>query len=162
MADLGAELDHIAHDIRLIINNLAFIDFDNSNFPDILDHMMSSFKESSDATYTLELSTPLIFHDPMVAIQLLRITQEAVNNAIKHSNATQINVSFIKADSYTKLSIIDNGCGLKARSDVSTAPSGRSGCGLDNMRYRAHVIGGNFETRSSDTEGTHIYCTIFP
>lgn len=68
-------------------------------------------------------------------LQLLRITQEAVTNAIKHAQAKNITVSAVfDAQAGLTLSIADDGVGFSG--------SVKSGRGLNNMKKRAQIIGG--------------------
>jgi signal transduction histidine kinase len=76
-------------------------------------------------------------------VNLLRIVQEALNNALKHAEASQIIVSaqYDHQDGFV-IAVEDNGCGIpKALSSSS---------GLANMRRRARQIGAQFNLRSRD------------
>jgi signal transduction histidine kinase len=70
---------------------------------------------------------------PEVEAELLRIGQEAITNAVRHSGATDIWVTCRVAAPYAEVSVSDNGCGLgTARADSH---------GLQIMRERARLIG---------------------
>ena len=81
-------------------------------------------------------------------IDVYRIIQEAINNAVKHAKATKIVVNFEIDGSDLKISIIDNGVGF----DQSTIEAGN---GLSSMKKRANEIDANFEMKSSN-QGTEI------
>ncbi len=81
-------------------------------------------------------------------IDVYRIIQEAINNAVKHAKATKIVVNFEIDGSDLKISIIDNGVGF----DQSTIEAGN---GLSSMKKRANEIDANFEMKSSN-KGTEI------
>ena len=81
-------------------------------------------------------------------IDVYRIIQEAINNAVKHAKATKIVVNFEIDGSDLKISIIDNGVGF----DQSTIEAGN---GLSSMKKRANEIDANFEMKSSN-KGTGI------
>lgn len=80
---------------------------------------------------------------PGAVLQLMRILQEAVTNALKHSGADHVTVTLERiADAdgaAARLSVHDNGRGLAAR-----RPTGR---GLDNIRHRALTAGGRADIR---------------
>jgi signal transduction histidine kinase len=76
-----------------------------------------------------------------VAITLFRIAQEAINNAVRHSQAARITVAFSLDNDTLALEIADNGIGMG-----KTAKPG--GNGLDNMRVRARLIGARFSCGS--------------
>ncbi|WP_369695058.1 sensor histidine kinase [Mesoflavibacter zeaxanthinifaciens] len=81
-------------------------------------------------------------------IDVYRIIQEAINNAVKHAKATKIVVNFEIVNNDLKISIIDNGIGF----DQSTIEAGN---GLSSMKKRANEIDADFEMKSSD-QGTEI------
>lgn len=81
-------------------------------------------------------------------IDVYRIIQEAINNAVKHAKATKIVVNFEIDGSDLKISIIDNGVGF----DQSTIEAGN---GLSSMKKRANEIDADFEMKSSN-QGTEI------
>ena len=81
-------------------------------------------------------------------IDVYRIIQEAINNAVKHAKATRIVVNFEIDGSDLKISIIDNGVGF----DQSTIEAGN---GLSSMKKRANEIDADFEMKSSN-QGTEI------
>lgn len=90
--------------------------------------------------------------DEEVAVQVYRIGQEAINNAIKHSHATTIHVALTQSDGSAELIVRDNGTGFRA------TPETREGHGLRIMNYRARVIGAVFDIVSSPGEGTTVRC----
>lgn len=72
-----------------------------------------------------------------VAVTLLRIVQEAVNNAMSHAGATSVSVDLSAEGGTLGLAVIDDGCGL------GSGPR-RGGAGIDNMRTRARLVGARF------------------
>lgn len=81
-------------------------------------------------------------------IAFYRIAQEAINNAIQHSRAQHITVTYIADDTRYFLSVQDDGQGF----DVNVRQTGNMG--LQIMRDRAHAIGADFELESILTQGT--------
>ena len=76
------------------------------------------------------------------------VLKEALNNCVRHSSATQIQLNLACVDQGLLMEINDNGCGF-AISSVDT-----SGNGLRNMRQRAEAMGATFSLRSAPAEGT--------
>jgi signal transduction histidine kinase len=90
---------------------------------------------------------------PQVENNLLRITQEALANALKHARATQVNVSLdYQADKVT-LRIQDDGVGFDTN-NTSIMYAGHFG--LLDMSERAEKMGGTFSLVSNAGEGTEI------
>jgi PAS domain S-box-containing protein len=86
---------------------------------------------------------------------LYRIVQEALNNILKHANATSVTIHLRALDEYIELEVIDDGQGF----DVEAARK-KGGMGLSNMVERAKKLGGQLTIHSSSTEGTKIAATI--
>ncbi len=89
--------------------------------------------------------------DNTLAVALFRIVQEGIQNAIKHSRATNMLVRIIRMNRVLSLEISDDGIGF----DVEAKKNG-TGLGLISMRERACLIGGRCRIRSSPGRGTHI------
>lgn len=89
-----------------------------------------------------------------VETQFLRIAEEAVANAVKHSDATSIRVELRYSDKFLRLRVIDNGRGFDP-STVAAVPGGAH-FGLISMRERAEKAGGSFLLRSTQGTGTEI------
>ena len=78
--------------------------------------------------------------DPATKRDIYLILREALNNAIKYSEANRIDVVLRSDESKLSMSVEDNGIGFDGSVD--------SGHGLDNMRQRAARIGASFSIRS--------------
>ncbi|MGE5496826.1 MAG: histidine kinase [Syntrophothermus sp.] len=91
--------------------------------------------------------------------QLFRITQEALNNIVKHSQATEFNVNLLASGGKTRLVIIDNGNGFDP-GGVKSGLDMKKGMGLISMKERAESIGAKLEIDSSEEEGTMIVIEI--
>ncbi len=90
--------------------------------------------------------------DEEMAVQLYRIGQEAVNNAIKHGNATKIDIELVQINGKAELVVRDNGKGFTPTSAQT------DGHGLRIMNYRARVIGAAFDINSKKNKGTVVRC----
>ena len=71
------------------------------------------------------------------SVTLLRIVQEAINNAVAHADASRIEVRLSASARQVTLTVTDDGKGRE------TAPR-RNGTGIDNMRTRARLVGARF------------------
>lgn len=87
------------------------------------------------------------------ATHLYRITQEAVNNAIKHSGGRTITIRLRELAGELELEVSDDGRGLPA------APERRGGMGLHIMDYRARSVGGTLRV-SGNGRGTVVLCRV--
>ena len=82
-----------------------------------------------------------------VALEVYRIVQEAVGNAVRHSGADEIRVRLELADSGLSLVVADNG---------TFVVSSRKGLGLDSMRRRANSVNGTVNIDFVDGIGTEV------
>ena len=85
------------------------------------------------------------------ALEVYRIVQEAVGNAIKHSGATRISVKLGLNEGLLSAEISDNGI-YKA--------NGRKGLGLDSMLRRARSINGKIELHTAENSGTKVILNV--
>jgi PAS domain S-box-containing protein len=88
-----------------------------------------------------------------LAIQLFRIAQEAVLNAVKHGHAGLIEISIAIDGGDLVLKVADDGVGLPG--DLAEV----EGTGLRIMRYRAGIVGGVLEVRSRPSGGSMVLCS---
>ena|GEM_PF-1085782 len=91
--------------------------------------------------------------DEAVSLNLYRIAQEAVTNAIKNGKATEVAIRLERTRRNLILSVKDNGTGFA--SDKVTR-----GMGLDIMNYRAHVVAAQLMIESHPGRGTTVTCTL--
>ena len=106
--------------------------------------------------WNAEMSAPADL-SPDHVLQLFRIMQEAVTNAMKHSRATQISVSVTATpDNCLSICISDDGAGLTAENRNQIDSGGH---GLGNMRSRARAIGGHIEWHDA-SPGTRVQLSV--
>ncbi len=86
---------------------------------------------------------------------LYRISQEALNNIAKHSQADLVAFSLEKKGGKIDLTIQDNGHGFHLRESLFAGGSNH-GLGLTSMRERAEMFGGSFAIESTVGKGTAI------
>jgi signal transduction histidine kinase/sugar lactone lactonase YvrE len=86
-----------------------------------------------------------------VEYNLLRIAQEAVLNAVKHSGARTVQVTLDSTPQYLRLSVKDDGTGFDEK-----GPPPLGHYGLIGMKERAAHIGANFHLASARGQGTTV------
>jgi two-component system CheB/CheR fusion protein len=89
--------------------------------------------------------------DETTAIQLYRIAQEAVSNAIRHGKARHVLIDLIGVADRLILTIEDDGLGIRQ-------PLPEGGMGLHTMNYRAKLIGGSLTIGPAQPSGTIVTC----
>ncbi len=122
-------------------------------FTSTLRSMCSRANSHPEISCELKLPKAVRVADETIALNLIRIAQEAVANALKHSGGTSITVCVEREGNNVRLVVEDNGKGFR--------PSKRSkGLGLHIINYRASVLGGSLEVGSRPHGGTRIVCTV--
>lgn len=88
---------------------------------------------------------------PQVETAYYRIAQEALNNSMKHAQASEIKVALSQEGATLHMAIIDNGIGFSLEN-----PGHQGGLGLEGMRERAEQIGGRLCLQSQPGQGTNV------
>jgi signal transduction histidine kinase len=95
---------------------------------------------------------PDVILPPEIRHGIFLVTKEALNNALKHSGASQVTLQVQSSQDVFVISVRDDGKGLPA--DESAAGAGQNG--LLNMRQRIEALGGTFDIDSGAGRGTTI------
>ena len=122
----------------------------NTDLGNLLTQMVEGL--AGRTTARVDLSTEGVgLLPPDVQTAVFRITQETINNILKHSKADSVQIRFVNQQQGIQLSIEDNGCGF----DLSKVANERMG--LRIMRERAESIHADFEIISQLGAGTKIH-----
>jgi signal transduction histidine kinase len=92
---------------------------------------------------------------PDIQEGLYRIALEALNNVLKHAQASCVTVSLIQVPQLTELKIVDDGVGF----DLDIAQKS-GGLGLQGMKERAEQIGGQLMVTSEPGMGTTVQVEV--
>lgn len=150
-----ATLSRSLTDLRIGVDSLEPIDGDVVALLANLRHRMERELKGAGVTFIWKVNhaPPLPWLDPIGALHILRILQEAVGNALIHANATNIEVSCgahdDEGDAGVLIEIRDRGEGF----DLQSAPRGK---GLENMAARAETICARFWCKSEVGAGSTI------
>jgi signal transduction histidine kinase len=118
-----------------------------------LTELAVSVTELYGVPVTFQGDKDLDSRDEEVTIHAYRIVQEALNNAIRHGQASRIDIRLFRREQAVVLAVSDNGVGFPEKPN-------RKGIGLNIMEYRASSIGATFEIRSERDQGTEIRCVF--
>src|SRR5579872_3083130 len=88
--------------------------------------------------------------------QVLRIGQEALVNAVRHSNGTEVRIDLQYRNGFIVLRVSDDGVGV----DVDSVPSTEGHFGLLSMKERAETVGGRLEIVSKPGQGTSVEAMV--
>src|SRR2546422_4345282 len=139
---------------RILAHGLVPVQFDEAGLPAALQELAASTSRllAMDCTFAFAGEYRATHNDK--ATHQYRIAQEAINNATKHGKARNVEMRLSANSSAMSLSIADDGTGF------SKTEKDRNGVGISIMRYRANVVGGEFEIEERPKGGTIVSCTV--
>ncbi len=143
------EVKNIVDEIRKIIFNLRLMSFDDIGFLDAFDNLINALKKKTDIAITANVKNYTDDTEDIVLLTILRIIQEAVNNAIKYSQAKNINVSILFTETTIHAIVSDDGIGFNPKSTTK-------GFGLIGMKERAKLNNGKLIIETARGKGTTI------
>lgn len=108
----------------------------------------------TDIQYHIDIAgeADTVITDITIRKNIIFITKEAINNAVKYSKASALSVILHLKQNQATLSIRDNGIGF--------VPQQSRGNGIDNMKRRAKEIGGDWQLETAPMQGTAIHIRI--
>jgi signal transduction histidine kinase len=136
-------------EMRLLIHQLRPPELDQLGFVGALRERLDAVESRAQLRTQLRSSGPIAEIDHILAPPLFGATQEALNNVLRHSGATEITVEVIVEEDFVEVLIRDNGHGFD--------PGRHSaGLGLSTMRERIEQIGGVLHLHSAPGSGTTV------
>jgi signal transduction histidine kinase len=97
--------------------------------------------------------------DKDTILAFFRITQEAINNAVKHGHADNVWIKLFYEGKSLILSIEDDGCGFDFEGDTEVLRV-KGHRGIANMIERMHLVGGSIDITTSRGKGTAVVCRV--
>lgn len=125
---------------------------DGTTLPQALQAMVARLDGGTTTiALTVDGATPELDTPPFVTEALLRIAQEALSNALRHSGARRIDVHLRRTDQGVTLGVRDDGAGF----DPAIA---LRGMGLRTLRLRAEEIGAELAVDAAPGRGVSVEC----
>jgi two-component system sensor kinase FixL len=118
-----------------------------------LSELASRTRRIFGVTCTFHCPDPVFLDDEKRAVQLYRIAQEATSNAVKHSDASQIDIHLDLLPRRLQLRVTDDGRGMPPNAAATS-----SGLGLLTMAHRAKIVDGDLHIDTAAGRGTSITC----
>lgn len=140
-------------EVRNCINALTPRDLTRGNLVSALGRHVAALSGAGHMAITFEVCGTAYPLAPQVESQLLRIAQESVTNALRHSRATRIAIELSFDADAVRLTVTDNGAGFCVRHAAD-------GMGLGGMRDRARRLGGELVIDSDIGRGTEVRVSV--
>lgn len=120
-------------DVRATLSQLRQ---DQSSFGDLLERMLASIPYLK---FDVAIDSELMMMDAQLASCLLRVVQEGITNALKHSDASRMTICLTREENGMRMLVQDNG-------RTTVAAEFGSGVGLEGMAERIRELGGQFQS----------------
>ncbi|MFH5068998.1 nitrate/nitrite two-component system sensor histidine kinase NarQ [Enterobacter cloacae complex sp. 2024EL-00215] len=154
ITDFSRELNNAWHQLRELLTTFR-LTLNHANLPAALQESLDGLQSQTQAKLYLDCRLSSLALDAQKQVHLLQIVREAVLNAIKHAQASEITVSCVtSADGTHIVNIRDNGIGIGEASE----PPGHYG--LNIMRERAGRLGGALHFSQPQNGGTQVSVTF--
>ena len=148
---------------RTLIKRMRVLELEDMGFVAAIGQLLDE-EQARAGWATTNFSTNVQDEDlnPMLAVSIYRLLQEALNNIRKHAAATAVDVSVEQVcengRTSVNLMVMDNGLGF----DVNVVHQSFEHIGLQNMRERTQLFGGSFRIESESGQGTTVRIRLFP
>jgi len=138
-------------EVRRSVWNLRSVKLEEATLVDALQQLASALADANGPVVEVECIGKPVQVPPGVASHLFRVAQEAVTNALKHSQAKHIRISLAFELDGLRLVVADDGCGFDAN---NAAADGHFG--LRGLRERATAMRGKLDVASKPDAGTRV------
>ena len=139
-------------DSRSTIRELRSVALEKRGLPAAIEELLRPLATAAGAEFMVAVNGTPVRLAGTLETSLLRLTQEAVANAAKHSGAKRIEVKLDYDEESIRLSVRDDGCGFDPL--ATTVLAGHFG--MSGMRERAEKIAGRLSINSAPGKGTEI------
>jgi signal transduction histidine kinase len=141
--------------IRGLAKGVFPLELESGGLKSALEELAHSVEAVYSIRCRLECKGLIVLEDPQKAIQLYRMAQESVTNAVKHARAKEVRIRVWEEDhGQLCLSISDDGVGIPESSSL------KPGSGLRSLRYRAASMGASLRVESAFGKGTRVTCQL--
>lgn len=151
-SQLSTGLQEALAQVRALSRGLVPIEIDAAGFVQSLRNLTDEIRRQSHMPVTLKILNGIEFGNDDMVMHLYRIAQEALNNAIKHAEASNIQVTLDVDGEDGILEVYDNGRGM---SDEIVK---FEGLGLSIMKYRCSLFEGEVKVDPAESGGTRVCC----
>jgi PAS domain S-box-containing protein len=142
-------------ELRAVTHNLHALN-DNELLCDAINRLIKNYN-NTNVTFNLNVTGKKPEKMNFSAtINVYRVLQEFINNAVKHSNSELIKIDINYNTDKLNVNISDNGCGFNYDEKLNL----NEGLGLKNMNSRIRMINGDFTLTSNINEGTKLFISI--
>lgn len=156
LSTMSRSLREVVNDTRRMIYNLRPMSFDDIGLEATIERALDKLKLDKVCNISFNVEGESYYIKPVIGITLLRIIQEACNNAIKYADASVISVTMVYKEKSIILLIEDDGKGFDVENLDVTSRNDNSGFGLSMMKERVYLLSGKINIESEENDGTKV------
>ena len=143
--ELSQQLNEITETVRRIAYDLMPASLEKFGLAETLDELCTKLNRYNPAIhFTFSHDGPARKLDSRQQLILYRMVQEATTNAIRHANASEVNIAMLWAPSLLTLRVADNGKGFEYPTQENKI-HGRHGLGMYSLENRATLLGADLK-----------------
>jgi signal transduction histidine kinase len=143
-------------ELRAFVRSMRPAEVNGATLGASISRMVEQFRKDPGITATFLSSESLEPPETEIALELLQIVREALNNVHKHSRASRVAVSLGKGGDYIEISIDDNGGGFPFSGSYTLEELELLGLGPVSIRRRVRAVGGQLFLESRPGQGSGI------
>lgn len=148
-------LGETIHEVRSFLTGMEPEPIPGQSFHQAMEELVARMRASYPCAATIAIAEPpaqkLSLRE---RAHLLQFAREALSNALRHGQATQVRLELVEGGAGFIFSVADNGQGF------DPASVGKSGRGLSNLEEHARSIGGRLTVSSTPGRGTAVILTL--
>jgi len=149
-------IDHTAKRLREISNNIMPYTLQSKGLIKAVQEMIDLLSSVSQLQFSFDCQLTDTSISKEKEIHIYRLFQEALNNTVKHANATQMDIRIYEDKKQLCIDIRDNGAGF----DQQQVMNRTKGLGLQNILRRTEILKGKVYLESAPGKGTSYHFTI--
>jgi two-component system sensor histidine kinase UhpB len=151
LLELRGEVGAAIEDVRRLARQLRPEALDTLGLVPALTNLVERFAERTPVRFGRSFARDLPALGDEEELVLFRVAQESLTNALRHADATRIDIELASAPGGVRLAVRDDGRGIR--------PGARTDGGIRTMRERAVSIGGQLDI-ASDERGTEVVLVL--
>jgi len=159
-SEIELDVDSVYHKIREISKNLRPLEFKDERLKMAMQTLVQTVSLNSQIDGSFDFLGEDVVTDPKIGLCIYRVVQEALNNIMKHSRATEFSVQIGNYSDKINVVVSDNGIGIP-NEYYSSKEFKNYGTGLFSMKERIENLGGNIKINSFPQEGTTLFIEFY-
>lgn len=152
--NIGAIINQSLVELRQLSKSLTDDNIEDNSIIDLIENECVKINDLKKCEVIFKYELKIIVDSYQIKSILFRITQEFLQNSIKHSKCKNINISLKKSENSIQLELQDDGVDF----NINTIES--KGIGLINMKKRTEILNGTFNLERKINFGTNLIIQI--